>query len=96
MTFIFEITDASGKRIHLTAERWEHIVARHSELGNKIEEIRHTVVSPSFQVRDSTDPNLYYNHTYIKEEGFYLVVAVKYLNGEGFVITAFYSKRIKK
>lgn len=96
MTIIFEITDQSGRKIRLTAERWEHIVARHSELGSKIEEIRHTIVNPSFQVRDGTDRNLGYNHIYIKEEGFYLIVTVKYLNGDGFVITAFYSKNKKK
>lgn len=84
MTFVFEITDTSGRRIHLTVERWEHIVARHSELGNKIEEIRHTVISPSFQVRDSTDSDLYYHHTYIKENGFYLIVAVKHEKSEAF------------
>lgn len=96
MTIIFEIVDRSGRKIRLTAERWEHIVDRHSELASRIEEIRQTIIAPSFQVKDNTDRNICYNHTYIKEEGFYLIVTVKYLNGDGFIITAFYSRYKKK
>ena len=45
--------------------------------------------------KDNFDEKLDYFHSYIKDIKFYLIVAVKYLNGDGFIITAFYSKNKK-
>ncbi len=93
---VFEIVDRKGRNIKLTAERWKHIKERHPELSNKIELIQQTMIAPSFQVQDETNPHLFYNHTYDKEVQLYLIIAIKYLNNEGFIITAFYSKYKKK
>lgn len=95
MSYIFEVIDKSGRKIRLTDQRWNHIVSRHPELSNSLEIIKETVLKPSFQVRDNLDEKLYYSHSYIKDIKFYMIVAVKYLNGEGFIITAFYSRNKK-
>lgn len=93
---IFVILDRQGRQIRLTAERWKHIATRHPELSNKIEEIKQTITTPSFQVQDRADKQLYYHHSFMKTENMYLVIAVKYLNGEGFVITVLTSKHRKR
>lgn len=96
MVYHFEIIDRYGRIIYMTTERWKHIVTRHPEFANQLERIKQTVLTPSFQVQDRTDQDLHYLHTFIKEEKMYLIVAVKYLNGEGFIVTTFTSKNRKK
>jgi len=39
MVFIFEIYDISGRKIHLSKERWSHI-QKHPEMVNQIENIK--------------------------------------------------------
>lgn len=93
---IFVMRDKTGRQIRLTQNRWSHIVLRHPEIGNKIEGIKQTLTFPEFKIADRLDPHLWYYHTFIKEERLFLVVSVKYLNGDGFIITAFYSKNRKR
>lgn len=40
MDWIFEIKDKSGRDVHLSRERWKHIMTEHSKLANKIEDIK--------------------------------------------------------
>lgn len=60
-TNIFVLRDKTGRQIRLTSDRWVHIVTRHPELGNKIEEIKQTLISPQFKVADKNDPSLWYH-----------------------------------
>ena len=46
MVWIFEIRDKSGRKIHLSDERWKHIVTEHSGLANKIEDIKDILLNP--------------------------------------------------
>lgn len=98
MFYIFEITDKSGRKIHLEDRQWKHIAIEHSAVANKIEEIKETLIIPLSIRRSDYDPNVrfyyrYYKNIKLKEK--YLMVMVKYLNGEGFVITIFYINKIK-
>ncbi len=93
---IFEIIDKKGRTIYLTPDRWTHIVTRHPELSNSIETIKQIVLQPLFIVEDVADIQLKYHHHFSKEMKMYLIVAVKYINTAGFIITAFYSKNRKK
>mgnify|MGYP001582111572 CR=1 FL=1 len=96
MTWIFEIKDKSGRKIHLSNERWKHIVTEHSKLANKIENIKDTISSPLIIGKSKYDENVRYYQKYYKKLSKYLLVSVKYLNGEGFVITAFYTAKPEK
>ena len=93
---IFEIKDGNGRIIYLSRERWKHIVIRHPELSNSLDNIKQTIILSYLVVQDKYDPRLYYYHIFLKRIKEYLIVSVKYLNGEGFIITAFYSKYKKK
>ena len=86
------VTSQGGVTIRLTGERWSHITEEHSELAGMRFEILETVEQP--------------NHIYqagggellaIKEidTGKFLVVVYREINEDGFIITAFLTRRIK-
>ena len=85
---IFEITDKTGRKIYLSNERWKHINL-HSYMASKLEDIKNTLIIPN--KFDDTIKNYY---TYYKNKKRYLLVWVKYLNGKGYVTTAFITRKI--
>ena len=96
MTWIFEIIDKSGRKIHLSKEQWKHIMTEHSELANKVEEIKDTLTNPLTIKHSKYDENVRWYFKYYKKLSKYLMVSVKYLNGEGFMITAFHTSKLPK
>lgn len=94
MVWIFEIKDASGRRIHLSKERWSHI-QKHPEMTNKIEQIQETLQYPEIIVEFEYDSDVKFYYKYCKKRKEFLFISVKYLNGEGFIITSFYTDAIK-
>jgi len=95
MLNIFEIADKTGRKIRLTQERWSHITQEHPEVVS-LEEVKDTLTSP-LKIKSSKyspeDVNYYYR--FDKDKKKYLMVAVKYLNGDGFVITVYYLRNLK-
>ena len=96
MTWIFEIEDKSGRKIHLSKERWKHIVTEHSDLANKIEDIKDCLTNALTIKHSKYDEKVRWYFRYYKRLSKYLMVSVKYLNGEGFIITAFYISNLPK
>jgi len=94
MVFIFEIYDVSGRKIHLSKERWSHI-QKHPEMVNQIENIKETLQKPEVIKEFEYDDEVRFYFRYYKERREYLFISVKYLNGKGFVITCFYTDKIK-
>ncbi|MMZ68473.1 hypothetical protein D1872_311660 [compost metagenome] len=82
----------NGVRIRLTEERWFHIVENHDELAGLSDEVLLTVEDPDYIVRGWTDELLAVRRIDKK----YLVVVYKELGNDGFIITAFITKRIGK
>ena len=96
MTWTFEIEDKHKRKIHLSNERWKLIVIEHSALANKIEDIKDALSNPLFIGKSKYDEMVRYYYKYHKNLSRHLMVSVKYLNGEGFVITAFYTSKLEK
>ena len=94
MVRIFEIKDKDNKIIYLTDEQWKHITTRHSDVN--IEGVKETVLNPLIIKQDKIDRFLLYYYRFNKLKRSYLMVAVKYLNDEGFIITGFYTRHIRK
>lgn len=91
-----KIIDREENSIYLTMERWKHIVHEHPELSGRIEDIKLTIIN-SFLIRESKyDPKVRFFYRYYKQEGKYLLVAVKYLRDKGFIITAFFVRSLVK
>ena len=94
MAWIFEVVDKSGRKIHLSKERLLHI-QKHPEMSSQIEQIKETLESPTVITEFEYDPNVRFYYRYYKDRKEYLFISVRYLNGEGFVITSFYTDKIK-
>lgn len=97
MDIIFEIIDKTGRRIRLTRKQWSHINRKHPQVADYYEEIINTINNP-LKIIQPYEGTKYYYYKYIKyKEGpeKYLKVIVKYLNGEGFIITALFDREIK-
>ena len=93
MGVIFEIIDKSGRRVHLSEERWTHINQEHPEVAPYLEQLEETLKNPIKVSTNDFDETVKYHYTYLKERksaARYLLVIVKYLNGKGFIITAYF------
>lgn len=95
MNNIFEIIDKTGRKIRLTTRQYEHVL-KHKGIEQYLEEIKMTLEKP-LQIISREEGGLFDYYSYFKHrEGAtkYLKVIVKYLNGEGFVITAYFVRYI--
>jgi hypothetical protein len=80
----------TGSPIRLTAERWAHIVDTHCELAGLRDEILETIVRPERVLAGGGGERLAVREL---EPGKWLVVVYREDLGDGFVITAFLTRR---
>lgn len=95
----FEVTDKFGRKVKLTRERiWAHILKR-PEMAEEGELIKDTLKDPD-EVRESMEDNTAWLYYKINPKGGkwnkFILVVVKLLNGEGFVLTSFFTGIIKE
>ncbi len=99
MRIIFEVECVLGKKIRLTMERWHHIYYEHPEIDEMyIKKSSETLLDPDAVVKNNKDPTEFLYHKYYPKTYFggrYLVVVVKHLNSEGFIITLYLTSKIK-
>ena len=97
MIKVFETRDKTNRIIYLSEERWKHIVQQHSIMQNilSVERIKDTLLKPDTVIPDNYDINKKFYFRYYKDKREYLFISVKYLNGEGFIITSFYTDKIR-
>lgn len=89
--------DYFGRDIRLTDNRREHIITR-TEMDSQKEKIKETLLNPDKIKRSKHDSEvlLYYRlyeKTPVTKK--YLMVAVKVENGVGFILTSFFTDKIK-
>ena len=86
------LTDYKGRRIRFPEERWGHILSGHPEMAGLEWVISITLLDPDEIRRDSKDPetvSLYYRwFEEFPTENRRYVVAVKFLNGDAYVLTS--------
>ena len=83
----------NGIPIRLTEERWYHIVENHDELAGLSDEVLLTVEDPDYIVKGWKD-ELLAVRKFVEDK--YLVVVYKELKNDGFIITAFLTKKVNK
>jgi len=91
---IFEISNKKGKKIRLTNFGWKHISHDHPDVS--LEEIKSAIINPIKIKASKYNPEQvfwYYQFNKIRQK--YLMVSVRYLNGDGFIITAYYLRNLK-
>lgn len=88
----FEVIDIFGKKIRTTKSYWEKIkTVKHKELKYGSSDIKKALVKPDEVRRSVTDATIFLYAKKIKKYDI-LIVAVKVLNGEGFLVTAYQIK----
>lgn len=94
---ILDIIDKTYRTIYLTQERYKHIM-KHPIMHNKIELIKETLQNP-LKITDyllEEDVKHYYkDYKDMESKAKYMRVIVKYLNGKGFIITAYFVEYIR-
>jgi hypothetical protein len=96
MHIIFEVDDKTGRKIRLTKRQWAHVRQGHPEIED-VELIKSALASP-IRISQPYQGKKFYYYRYCKNGKFagnYLMVVVKYLNGHGFVISAFYVANLR-
>lgn len=93
----FETTDLFGNKIILSKENYEHILLR-PEMGGQEERIKETLKSPDVIKFSKYDKQKwlyyrFYDRTPVSKK--YLLVIVKMLPKEKFIVTSFYTDKIK-
>lgn len=95
---IFEVKDKTGRKIRLTQKQWSHINKKHPAVANHLDKIKETLERPDTITESDSKEKiyLYYRyHKFLKSPYNYILVVVKYLNGNGFVISAYFERGIK-
>jgi len=95
---VLEVRSKLGKAIRLDEDRWNH-VRGHPEMENQSSKIEETLVDPD-EVRESTHAAsiwLFYKlYTKSPVSEKCMLVVVEVLDGEGFIVTAFFTDKVKK
>lgn len=97
MENVLAIYDKNKKIIYLTNERYKHIL-KHPNMENRLYDIRNTIANPLILTPDKRKSNIKYFYKYFKDQKSkrkFLKVIVKYLNGKGFIITAYDVEKIR-
>jgi len=92
------LTDFQGRGIRLTDERLAHIY-EHPEMIGQDHRIEETLSAPDSIVLSNKDPTVHLYHRFFADTPVspkYLVVVVKFLNDDAFIITAFFTDKEKK
>lgn len=94
MENIFEVKDKTGRKIRLTKKQWNHITAKHSYMANRLKDIEKNLTNPTLIIPHKFDEKMRNYYLYYKNISRYLLVLVKYLNGDGYVATSFITRKI--
>ena len=94
---IIYVRCTSTMKFMMLIAQWTHIRKKHPEVEN-IEELKETIGKPDKITNIHVDETIYYYYKFYKQippPNRFLLVVVKYLNSEGFIITAYYEDKIK-
>ena len=90
----FEVTSYLNKKIRITRDYWNNIIeTKHRVMKGKENIVKETLKYPEEVRRSTKDLNVYLY--YKKTNNKYNCVVVKHLNGDGFIVTTYFTDRIK-
>ena len=85
------VISKNGVRIRLTTERWTHITEGHCELAGMREEVLDTISYPLMIFAGNQGELIAFREI---RDGKFLVVPYREMDQEGFIITAFLTRRV--
>jgi len=98
MPIVFETVAYDGKIIRLTEVQWLHAVFFHPEIEGEQEKMKEVLENPEIVVRGATEDTKicykFYPLTPVASK--YLTVVVKILDREGFIVTSYFTERVRR
>ncbi len=95
MDIYFKVKSFSGKIIRTTRSHWELITkVKHPEMKGKEAEVKECLRNPVEIRRSADDPDVYLY--YLPYDRHFICVVVRYLDGDGFIITSYITDKIKE
>lgn len=93
---IFEVIDKNQRNIRLTKRQWGHIIQHHAEVEHQ-EEIKETLQKPDSIILDEREDVEYFYKFFKhkKQKSKFLKVVVRFLNKDGFILSAHFTRTIK-
>jgi len=91
--------DYKNRKIRLSNERKNHFEENHPELVNQEMKIEETLSSPDCIINSNTDTSVELFYKYYKSTpvgAMYLCVVAKFIGGNDFIVTAYFTDVIKK
>lgn len=94
MQYFIDTTSKLDKRIRSSKKYWETIIQKHESIASLEDKVKETIKNPiCIRVsKEDSDVFLYYA-SYGK---YFLCVVCRHLNGDGFIVTAYLTDKIKK
>jgi len=98
MSLVFEVMAYDGRRIRLTEVQWLHVVFFHPEVEREQGKIREVLAKPEIVVEGATEDTriCYRFYSSMPVASKYLAVVIKVLDGEGFIITSYFTERVRR
>jgi len=92
MSVLFQAITFNGRVLKLMDEGWKHICTVHPEMQGELEKVNQTMKSPDL-IKQGNRADTFMFYKFFPK---HLVLIIKYLNTEGFVITGYFTERIRK
>jgi hypothetical protein len=94
MSVYIKVTSKLGKHIRTTKRHWDYIVGKHDSVAGLEEQVKETLRNPLYVRLSKEDERIHLY--YASYNRYFLCVVCRHLNGEGFIITAYLTDKIKK
>jgi hypothetical protein len=98
LMIIFEIESKLNKKIRLTEKLFNEIKQKHPEVISQENKIKETLINPNVIRKSQYENNAWLFYKFFKTTPVtqkHLMAAIKLLNDDGFVITVYFTDRIK-
>jgi len=92
-----ELKDIWGHSVSLTDERKVHLL-EHPEMSGQEDELGETLLQPDIVIQSQSDDTVRLFHRFYKRLTIgdkYLCIVVKYTEGNAFIITAYFTDKVK-
>jgi len=98
MSAVFEVTAYDGRRIRLTEVQLTHIIFFHPEVKGEQNKIQEVLQTPDTVIVGATEDTMIYYKFYPSTPvaSKHLTIVVRVLNKEGFIITSYFTERMRK
>lgn len=94
MSNYIEVVSKLGRLIRVTKRHWEHVEAKHESVSGLEERVKEALRNPIYVRLSKEDKDVYLY--YAPCGNYYICVVCRHLNGDGFIITAYLTDRVKK